>query len=358
MRVLIVYEIGNMEFENPYVSELADSLAAIGVDTTVSIKEFWQSQKGMYDVIFFQWPEAIFNFSHIGGAEVECVAAQIAVWKSKGAIIAYTRHNNRAHTDRTNSMSELYRIVEINCDVMIHLGKISMQNSAPNLRNAMHCVVAHHTMTSIKRDMTQAEARAQLGISENKKVVLCFGVFRNDAERLSVVKAFRKLEFPNKLLLTPGFFPRKLFRKNVFLAIRSLISRIKYLPYGKFLWHPRVSNSELPYYFAASDVVLIQRLDILNSGNLPMAFYFGKPVVGPLVGNVGEILQETGNETFNPANWETITQALCHVLSSDGAMLGRKNQQIADTQWNPKIVARQLLSYFEIAKQSKHDERK
>ena len=350
MRILMVYEIENMEFENPYVLVLSNSLSAIGADTTVSTEEFWHPEKE-YDVIFFQWPEAIFNFSHIGRTEVDRIAAQIAFWKSKGAIIAYTRHNNRAHTDRSDSMAELYGLVETSCDLIIHLGKTSMQSCASKLSNAFHCVVPHHTMTLINRDVPQSKARDRLVINKNKKVVLCFGAFRNDAERWAILKAFRLLEIPNKLLLAPGFFPRKLFRKNIFLMIENFLSRMKFLPYVNILGHPRVTNSELPYYFAASDVVLIQRLDILNSGNLPMGFYFGKPVVGPQSGNVGEILQETGNGTFDPSRWETIAQALHRVLSQKNDRIGRKNQQIADLYWNPMVVARQLLNMFEKVKQ-------
>lgn len=50
---------------------------------------------------------------------------------------------------------------------------------------------------------------------------------------------------------------------------------------------------------SVADIALLQRVKILNSGSLPLNFYFGNVVVGPDVGNVGEILKKTGNPVFN-----------------------------------------------------------
>lgn len=41
-----------------------------------------------------------------------------------------------------------------------------------------------------------------------------------------------------------------------------------------------ISNKDLPFYFSASDIIFIQRLDILNSGNIPMAFLLRKWLLG------------------------------------------------------------------------------
>ena len=71
-----------------------------------------------------------------------------------------------------------------------------------------------------------------------------------------------------------------------------------------------ISNEELPYYIIASDLLMIQRKRILNSGNLPLAFLFKKVVIGPDYGNIRNILKESGNPTFNPDNTNSIVRAL------------------------------------------------
>ena len=66
--------------------------------------------------------------------------------------------------------------------------------------------------------------------------------------------------------------------------------------------------------FAVSDVVFIQRCVILNSGVVPMAFLFGRGVVGPDSGNVGELLRVTANLVFSPSDQGSVNSnaSLCH----------------------------------------------
>ena len=51
----------------------------------------------------------------------------------------------------------------------------------------------------------------------------------------------------------------------------------------------------------------------MNGGflvNIPLAFLFHKIVVGPNTGNIGELLKNTGNPTFNPNHKADIIRAL------------------------------------------------
>ena len=98
----------------------------------------------------------------------------------------------------------------------------------------------------------------QLGLDPNRPVVLCFGSFRNDREKDLVRNAVENCGVAGVQLIAPT------------LAGKGF-----------------VSDQELPLYFGAADVVFIQRVKILNSGNLPLGFYYGKVVVGPNLGDVG-----------------------------------------------------------------------
>jgi glycosyltransferase involved in cell wall biosynthesis len=100
-----------------------------------------------------------------------------------------------------------------------------------------------------------------------------------------------------------------------------------------------IKDEDVPFYFAAADVVLIQRKQILNSGNVPTAFLFKKVVVGPDTGNVGEILKDTGNPTFNSTEDRTITNALEKAFLLEKQGLGEKNYNYACQNWNIQKVA-------------------
>lgn len=104
-------------------------------------------------------------------------------------------------------------------------------------------------------------------------------------------------------------------------------------------------------YFRAADVILIQRLDILNSGNLPMAFHAGRVVVGPDVGNVGEILRQTGNYFFNPKSINTAADSLHKALNDTGK--GEENYEYAMKYWSANFIASKLLESYEDFKKNK-----
>ena len=87
-------------------------------------------------------------------------------------------------------------------------------------------------------------------------------------------------------------------------------------------------------YMVSSNVIFIQRKDILNSGNVPLAFLYHKVVVGPKVGNIGELLEATGNPTFCPNNKKDILRALKEArrLSIQGQ--GERNYSYAMKEMN------------------------
>ena len=117
-----------------------------------------------------------------------------------------------------------------------------------------------------------------------------------------------------------------------------------------------VSDEDLPYYYAASDIALIHRKEILNSGNLPMAFYMGKVVVGPNVGNVGEILRETGNPTFDVNNIDSLEDSIKTAMRLKMHGKGGENKEYAQKKFTSEIVAEQHKKiYATLIKKNKYD---
>ena len=100
-----------------------------------------------------------------------------------------------------------------------------------------------------------------------------------------------------------------------------------------------ISNEELPYYIIASDLLMIQRKRILNSGNLPLAFLFKKVVVGPDYGNIRNILNESGNPIFNPDNTNSIVQALAQGFQMTQVHKGEDNYLYAKQHFSLQQVS-------------------
>jgi glycosyltransferase involved in cell wall biosynthesis len=107
-----------------------------------------------------------------------------------------------------------------------------------------------------------------------------------------------------------------------------------------------VSEEVLPYYFGAADIVLIQRMKILNSGNLPLSMFMGKVVVGPNVGNVGRILTETNNPTFIPRDTSSILKAVHKAFTLLEEGKGIENRHYALDNWSTDIISKKLFNYY------------
>lgn len=103
-------------------------------------------------------------------------------------------------------------------------------------------------------------------------------------------------------------------------------------------------------YFCACDIVFIQRFSVLNSGNLPMGFGAGCVVVGPNVGNVGSILNKTGNPIFNPYDIDSIVLAIKKAKELLSVNKGEENKMYAQTKWNTSAISRQLAEVYRCLK--------
>ena len=97
---------------------------------------------------------------------------------------------------------------------------------------------------------------------------------------------------------------------------------------------------------AASDVIFIQRKDILNSASIPLAFLFHKVVIGPNIGNIGEILQDTGNPVFHPDNKFDIIRALETARQLSARRKGEDNYAYAIENMNSGKIGKEYAELY------------
>lgn len=330
-RILVVYPETYSKY-NPFVKLLVDKLKKYYI-IKVGINALYDKNYS-YDIIHFHWPEAVFYWTQPGEKELEELNKIISFRKEKGSKIIYTRHNIKPHSDRyLNNKNQLYSIIEKNSDYIIHLGNWSRNEYIRNnTKKTSHAIIYHHIYNMFESPwITKERARDYFNISYDKLVVLAFGDFRNEEEKEWTLRAFNSIEHDDKLLIAPRF--GKILPSTIHDARH-------YWLHNKF-----VDDEELAYYFTVADIVFIQRTDILNSGNLPMAFLFNKFVVGPDIGNVGEILQKTNNFTFVPGNVNSVQKAFkeaIHQIYHGNC----KNHNYAIRHWSIKRIANQYKKIF------------
>lgn len=342
MKILMVHRPSSPGKGNPFVASLVDELRRRGHEVEMSVDRFW-ADDGTYDIVHFHWPKVLFGarWCEVTAADIDLFRARLAFFRSHGAKIFYTRHNAVQHYgEGLGEINRIYAILEDEADGVLHMGEFSRRDVLARTGAgdaARHFVIPHQVYHDLPRDLPQAAARRRLGLPPAARVVLAFGAFRAHEEREMVFNACRDCGLANLTLLAPRFFKGPLWRGGVRSTLREWRYRRSFAAPWAVYGATHVLDADIPLFFSAADAVFIQRKHILNSGNLPMAFYYGKPVLGPDVGDVGELLRETGNPVFDPGDSATVSAALRQAFAIEG--LGVRNRAKADADWRLEHVA-------------------
>lgn len=353
MKILIAYTASGTS-DNPFVRLLADGIRACGYEVVCSAEEF-RDNAAAYDIVHLQWPEELFRWQAPAPADVEALEQQLQTLKDNGIPLIYTRHNTLPHHGNP-LVAEAYGLVERYADAIVHLGDCSRREfmAAHPDSEQMQVVIPHHIYEGLyDMDITRDAGRRALGIPADRLVVLAFGAFRHAEERRLVWGAFRRLHYPAKFLLAPRLWPYTRHGSR-FKGLKRLAGRLLYAAAhsaeGFFdsritSVEPLIPDEQLPCYLAAADVVFIQRTDILNSGNVPLALSFGRVVTGPDRGNIGGLLAETGNPVFDPADPRSVDIALERAARLAATDQGARNRAYAQEHFG---IARIAAMYGEL----------
>lgn len=342
MKVLFVCELESTV--NPFVSTLMNGLRNVGVDVDSSVKKFWENPF-CYDIVHFHWPECIFDWkANISLDELNAAGKLISKLRESGKKIVITCHNLHPHTSKDGNLLALFDEIYRNCDLFLHMGGYSLNVLEEKYSKGRHVVLPHHIYDSIYSFKTVGDKLPE--ISRNKINVLCFGQFRNDEERNIVLGLVKSKQMDKVNFVVPGFFKQGLKGRNVKETASNILKMIRYKRMGLKYRKEVVSNCETEQFFVQSDIVLIPRPVILNSGNLPMAFAAGKVVVGPNVGNVGDILKSTGNPVFDPEHFSSIVEAVERGFNLMRTDMGKKNYEFAITNWSTERIALKLNDFY------------
>lgn len=330
---------------NPFVPTLEQSILAEHDDIVFSSvkSEFWE--KDDWDIVHVMWPDCdCFASPMRQGRDLR---ARLTTLKKRGTKIVATIHNMSSHHVGGEPIyDEAYRIVYTMADVMIHLGEYSREVMSRVYPDAKHVIIPHHVYDTIYTILpTKEEALEHFGYKEGK-YVLCMGAFRHKEER-QLVCGIMEL-FPEVKFVIPKLYGRPKRPINV-VWIKEAVKHVYYnLRYPNLYCNREsfVPNEELPYYFALADITLLQRLDTLNSGNLPLGMLMGNVVVGPNIGNIGKLLEETENVSFNPNDVLTLKPAMIEALQAVIKGKGRENRQYALNHWSTKDMAKKHYSLY------------
>lgn len=344
MRVLHVF---NQDL-NPYVSVVQEGLRAAGVAVESGTMPFWEGWGGAYDVVHVQWPETLFDWRAPTEIELVLLGERLAALKGRVPVVM-THHNERSNhctPENAERLDRLYAMVREAADAVVHLGAVTVPEEADGRVHAVIPIPVYEKLYAPYLGVGREEARRRLGLPAGRRVLLCFGNFRSDAERGLVeagLAAVRGAAAGRGVCVdAPKWFnPRDLgfsVLQPVFLlrsAGRVLRAKGRGIRAGAV---KLMDDERVALHFAACDAVWLQRTRQLNSGNLPMAYLFGKVAAGPDWGNIGGWLRATGNPVFDPGDAGSVGEALEEALRRGGEGLGERNRAFALAEWNTDRV--------------------
>ena len=344
MRIFVaIYEDDAHQAENPFAWTLEDAIQEHhkGIEFVSRKDEFWTDDK--WDIVHVMWPDIFAPYMQEGKNLLE----RLRVLKNNGTKIIAHIHNLTTHT-KNEVMRDAYDIVYEEADIMIHLGTYSLNILKDKYPSKMHVLIPHHIYDTIysQKMPSKPEALHYFGL---KKCVyaISFGRVRNAREKDLIFRAVKSC--PNIKFVVPRFIDiphGKINKRWIKQRLKWLYYRIKY-PNLIINGNEYVTNEELPIYYALADISFIQRIDTLNSGNVPLGMFFGKVIVGPEVGNVGRVIEETGNFSFDPNDTESVRKALVAANEAVKHDKGEENREYATRNWSTKHIAEKLWDVYE-----------
>jgi len=331
--------------QNPYLDEI------INHSKHTFMYDHYLNYNTSYGFVNIHWPEAIFDWKEPTLEELEILEQNILEWK-KNSVFIYTKHDYGRNKGTTLNFTRLFGIIEKHTDIFIHLGSYSKKIYLEKYPQAKHEIIYHPIFKNIFEIHSKAAARDLLGIDQKALVIIAPGKIRSFKERNMVLKSFNALKIKNKVLISTNMrselrfdFPGRVRLKKYFDVQRFCIKRFKekYQPPGYFFNYEPLSNEELSLQMSAADVVLVPRIDLLNSGIIFLGFTFRKVTVGPAIGNIEEQLKEMNYPVFNPSSITSVTEAL-----ENGIKLNKNGNYIKKilTKYLPINVAKEYDLLF------------
>lgn len=322
-------------------------------------EEFWNCENH-YDVVHIHWPEFlsyevqsfVWETTPFPRELFNKIQTCLKYWK-KHSTIVYTRHVQYPHYRHDKDFLDLYRMVTSYCDTVIHFANYSIQQFKefyPDHKGIEHVVIAHHNYESLPNTISRENSRKQMGINPTDKVMLVFGLIKEHEKEL-IEKAFGYIPGNDKVLLAPKWEVSR--RKIAYIRLREWVLKFEQWlakqNKSKIVNKGFVEEEDAQNYLNAADFLFIPRTNELNSGNITLGCTFGLIVVGKKGADIGEILDETGNPTFEVGNDFSLKSAIEKVFQLTQENHGQKNRKIALDEWNLSKISNQ---YIDVMKQS------
>lgn len=313
-----------------------------------------------FDIVNIQFPEAIFNWKLPTKVQLIELEQCMAQWKMNSKIV-YTMNDLKRHYNNNIFFEELFKLVQKYADGVVHLGEFSL-NKYKTLFSSkcQHQVIFHPIYASLTTNFITQNIQEKIPFDlKDKFIVSSIGGIRSKKEKRLIFKIFKCIPSKNKVLIVPRmnfyfeipkFIPYR-FRK----VYKKIVNSIKFFKYRKGNYF--TENIFLEYDFLVdlvqkSDILIIPRVENLNSGNLFLGLTFNKNMIVPKVGNLSEIINLFNIPSFDFKKINKKKLNNFFELMQKQPYFDKTNFLENKKQFEPKLIAQQYDYFFSTLKQN------
>lgn len=251
--------------------------------------------RGRYDILHVHVPDKAVYFKSLRRTlpRMAAIHAIIGLMKRRGTRLVWTVHNLKGH-ERWHPRLERWHTAAFIRAVDFYIcmnesTRAPLLDEHPALAATPYAIVPHpHHRGGYPDVVSAAEARAALNLDPRSKVVVFFGQIRPYKNVPRLIEAFRQLPDPALRLVIAGL--------PVDAAMRAEVEALS-VPDDRIRTHlDFVPDDRVQSYVKAADLVALPYRDILNSGAAILALSFGRPVLVPRKGAMGELAAVAGDD--------------------------------------------------------------
>jgi beta-1,4-mannosyltransferase len=324
---------------NPYQQILSKSLVKEGVDVYFGnfvglfsilklVKKFWKP-----DILHIHWPHPFLIADNKSKTLLRSTIfiCELLILRAINIKIIWTIHNISNHEDKFSS-EELFfnRLLIKLCNKLIaHCSSAKSEViKIYNTKESSIVVIPHGNYIGwYKNAITRSRARKELNLSEKDVIFLYFGQIRPYKGVLELIIDFKKLNHQQAKLLIVG----KPLNDDVAADILNECNESEKIK-NIFEFIP---DDDLQIYMNAADVVVLPYRNILTSGAVISAISFGKPIIAPAIGCIGDILDEKGSFLYSTTNDGLLKAMECALDTNNLISFGKYNLELAKKlRWN------------------------
>jgi glycosyltransferase involved in cell wall biosynthesis len=197
------------------------------------------------------------------------------------------------------------------CDGFVTMSKAVMEDLKQFTTTPNKKYLLHPLYTSFGEKLDKTEARRTLGLPEDKKLVLFFGLIRKYKGLDMLLDAFHELKnHPEIVLVIAGEFYED---KQPYLDLiekHGIGSQV--ILHGKF-----IANDEVKLYFSAADLVALPYRSATQSGVTQVSFHFEVPTLVTNVGGLSEIIPDKVAGYVVEPNGKAIAEGIDDYFSNN-----------------------------------------